>query len=43
MVLGIVQAHGGAVVVESKLGHGSTFRVYLPSLSPSPSREALRS
>jgi signal transduction histidine kinase len=43
MVLGIVQAHGGAVVVESKLGHGSTFRVYLPSLSPGPSGEALRS
>ncbi len=28
--LGIVQAHDGAVVVESELGKGTTFRVYLP-------------
>lgn len=39
VVLGIVQAHGGAVAVESQTGQGSTFRVFLPlqpgSLPPS--------
>jgi len=30
VVLGIVRAHRGAVTVETKLGRGSTFRVFLP-------------
>lgn len=31
MVLGIVENHGGFVVVESKVGVGTTFRVHLPA------------
>ncbi|PKN12225.1 MAG: hypothetical protein CVU69_08515 [Deltaproteobacteria bacterium HGW-Deltaproteobacteria-4] len=29
-VLGIIKAHNGAWQMESRLGHGTTFRVYLP-------------
>lgn len=30
----IVEAHGGAVAVESRLGHGSTFALRLPLAAP---------
>ncbi len=31
---GIVQAHGGHIDIESDLGHGSTFHIYLPVSAP---------
>ena len=33
---GIVQEHGGFITVESKLGEGSRFEVYLPLPDPTP-------
>jgi len=34
-VMGIVQQSGGHITVETELGHGSVFRVYLPALARS--------
>ena len=39
---GIIAAHGGSIVVESKVGEGSTFRVYLP-IDPPPGEAAAKS
>lgn len=38
---GIVKAHGGTIEVESKVGEGSEFRVYLPLQPPSAGAEKL--
>ena len=35
-VLGIVRGHRGAIKVESAVGHGTTFRVLLPTETPLP-------
>src|SRR5262249_52787838 len=37
---GLVDAHGGEIRVESALGHGSTFHVWLPSAGPVAPRPA---
>jgi signal transduction histidine kinase len=38
----IVEAHGGAIDVQSEVGHGTKFTIRLPALSPDPAESGAR-
>jgi len=38
-VYGIVKQYGGHVAIQTKVGHGTTFSVYLPSLAPATNED----
>src|SRR4029078_4700004 len=39
-VLGIARSHRGAITVQSEVGRGSTFKLYLPPVEASPASRA---
>jgi signal transduction histidine kinase/CheY-like chemotaxis protein len=39
-VLGIVRSHQGGIVVSSRSGEGTAFRIYLPAIQPAPAAAA---
>ncbi|MBD2208666.1 response regulator [Nostoc linckia FACHB-104] len=39
-VLGIIQNHGGFIKVDSEVGKGTKFYIYLPAINQSPTQEA---
>lgn len=43
IVYGIVRQHGGGITVDSRLGHGAIFTIYLPLSTDSPSDEEVES
>lgn len=42
VVFGIVKEHGGEINVESKLGQGTTFNIYIPVTSEKPEVQAVK-
>lgn len=43
MVFGIIQQHNGWIEVDSKIGHGTTFHIYVPCAQPTLQNHPVRS
>lgn len=43
MVFGIIQQHNGWIEVDSKIGHGTTFHIYVPCAQPTLQNQPVRS